>query len=134
MGKKTGIILSFVLSLMFVYTSAGIAIQKCCCHDKIMASMMRDDCCGSGSNGAGSKGCDVKKQCMTLTVIKLSPTVAAQKSATVMPCVHAALLPDLFSGLNRLLPCDNTSFTLCQNGRRHAPPREYLTLLRVLRL
>lgn len=134
MGKKAGIILSVVLSLMFVYVSAGVAILKCCCHDDMVVSMAKDDCCGSDAGMMKGKSCDIKKPCMKLTVIKLSPTVAAQKQAQVLPCTFAALLPDVLSDASRLLSFNNVSQNLLKNERRTGPPREYLTLLRVLRL
>ncbi len=126
MMKRPGnILLSLMLSLMLVYVGSGIVLLKCCC-DGSVSVMSAKECC------EGSTAGNVKKPCMTLTVMKLSPVPAATHYEHQAPhfFVISSLFKNIFASPVFWEPAK--TMTVAPGEVFHSPPRAYLALIRVL--
>ncbi len=127
MKRIVNILFAMLLSLMLVYLGGGATILTCC-HDNSTQMAEGDGCC--------QKSCDCcpMTSCMETTVVKLSPTVTADKAKAKVPQapMHDLLFVSLFYYFQPTT--DDVAGLTAAVQQFHSPPREYLTLMRVLRL
>lgn len=110
---------------MLVYVGTGIVVLKCC-HNKPMQTVNADACCGT-DNGYG-----VNKKCMTMTVMKLSPSVTSQKTTPQIPDIPIAGMPDCRVPSLAAVTTLTHNITGTLPEAYCNPPRKYLALIRVL--
>ncbi len=128
--------MALLLSLMVVYLSVGITVIHCLRYDKVMVGAM-PDCCVKRSMDheccqGHVKGAQVKKHCMDVRQVKLSPTLSIQQVDFDAAPVFAGIQPGAWSLLPRPAVC-NVQKARCWNlNIPHSPPREYLSLLNTL--
>ncbi len=136
MKRSLNILSALLLSLMVVYLSVGITVIHCLRYDKVMVGAMPDCCvkrcmdheCCQGH----AKGAQVKKHCMDVRLVKLSPMLSIQQVDFDAAPVFAGILPGAWSLLPRPAVC-NVQKARCWNlNIPHSPPREYLSLLNTL--
>lgn len=111
--------------MTLVYMGAGVIIFKCC-KDVIFHDASSGNCC--------EKECcyGVKNSCLTLTVIKLPSSVKARQVKSLLPDIAVCdSLYDIKSFFHKVANLVKSGFNI-PFKMYHSPPREYLTLIRVL--
>ena len=135
MKRSLNILMALMLSLMVVYLSVGTTVMHCLHYDKVMAGMVTDccvkrsmhhDCC------QGKLGAQVKKHCMNVRQVKLSPTVSVQPMDFDTAPVFAGIVPALWQTLSRPVISSIQKARYWNQNVPHSPPRAYLALLNIL--
>lgn len=119
------ILLSVLLSMTLVYMGAGVIIFKCCkeiiSHDAPSGFCCEKECCYG-----------VKNSCSALTVIKLPSAVKVKQAKSLLPDIAVC---DYLYDTNSF-SCQAANLIKPETCRLlrmyHAPPRDYLTFIRVL--
>ena len=135
MKRSLNILMALMLSLMVVYLSVGTTVMYCLHYDKVMVGMVADccvkrsmhhDCC------QGKLGAQVKKHCMNVRQVKLSPMVSVQHVEFDTAPVFAGIVPALWKTLPRPVICSIQKARYWDQNVLHSPPRAYLALLNIL--
>ena len=104
MKRSLNILMALMLSFMVVYLSVGTTVMHCLRSDKVMVGMMAD-CCVGHDCCQGKLGAQVKKHCMNVRQVKLSPTVSVQHMDFDTAPVFAGIVPALWKTLPRPVIC-----------------------------
>ena len=136
MKRSLNIMMALLLSLMVVYMSVGTIVMHCLRYDKVMVGEVKDccqkrcmnhDCCQEHNQGA-----QVKKHCMDVKQVKLSPTQSFQKVDFKAAPAFAGIQPGTWSLVPRPVACYVQGSEGWGTHAPHSPPREYLSLLHTL--
>ena len=136
MKRSLNILMALMLSLMVVYMSVGTTVMHCLRYDKVMVGAVQDcclkrcldhDCCQGHKQGV-----QVKKHCMDVKQVKLSPTLSIQKMDFDSAPVFVGILPSLWKTLPRPMICSIQKARYWNVNVPHSPPRAYLALLNTL--
>ena len=106
MKRSLNILMTLMLSLMVVYLSVGTTVMHCLRYDKVMVGTVADCCvkrCMDHDCCQGKQGAQVKKHCMDVKQVKLSPTVSIQHVDFDAAPVFAGIAPALWQTLPVLL-------------------------------
>lgn len=145
MNRLSHIFVCAVLSILVVWTGAGIGMLRCEHSGGVQMAVTYEACHGGASCGepaahggrhatAHDKCCKQQKGCMHLSVLKLQPSVpgvAQAFSFTALPAVLA--LPPL----QAVLPACPVVVRRIYGSAvpaRHGPPRLWLAIIRVLQI
>ena len=107
------------------------AVMHCLRSDKVMVGMMAD-CCVGHDCCQGKLGAQVKKHCMNVRQVKLSPTLSVQHMDFDTAPVFAGIVPALWQTLPRPVICSIQKARYWNQNVSHSPPRAYLALLNTL--
>ena len=127
--------MALMLSLMVVYLSVGTTVTHCLSYGKVTVGTVADccvkrsmdhDCC------QGKPGTLVKKHCMDVKQVKLSPTVSIQHLDFDAAPVFAGIVPALWQMLPHPVICSIQKARYWNQNVPHSPPRAYLALLNTL--
>ena len=136
MKRSLNILMALMLSLMVVYMSVGTTVMHCLSYNKVMVGTIADcclkrcmhhDCCQGHKQGA-----QVKKHCMDVKQVKLSPTLSIQKVDFDAAPVFAGILPSHWLILPRPMVCSIQKARYWNISVPHSPPRAYLAMLNTL--
>ena len=136
MKRSLNIMMALLLSLMVVYMSVGTTVMHCLRYDKVMVGMVKDcclkrcmdhDCCQGHESEA-----QLKKHCMDVKQVKLSPTQSFQKVDFKAAPAFAGIRPGSWSLVPRPVVCHVQRMKGWSTHAPHSPPREYLSLLDTL--
>ena len=136
MKRSLNILMALMLSLMVVYLSVGTTVMHCLRYDKMMVGTVPDccqkrcmdhDCCQEHQQGA-----QVKKHCMDVKQVKLSPTLSIQKVDFDATPVFAGIFPSLWMTLPCPVICSIQKARYWNINVPHSPPRAYLAMLNTL--
>ena len=136
MKRSLNILMALMLSLMVVYLSVGTTVMHCLRYDKVRVGAVADcclkrcmdhDCCQGHEQGA-----QVKKHCMDVKQVKLSPTLSIQKVDFDTAPVFAGILPYRWMTLPRPVICSIQKARYWNFSVPHSPPRAYLAMLNTL--
>ena len=119
---------SLWLSVLLVWTGAGIALMHCCHSGHTGAVQVQQVQAGAGH----SRCCCAKAPCMTVRVLKLSPSVPPV--TVTRPLLPVTFLPALFhTAPPACVPVLHGLPVQKPRGRAwHGPPRSWLAFIRVL--
>ena len=131
MKRSLNILMALMLSFMVVYLSVGTTVMHCLRSDKVMVGMMAD-CCMGHDCFQGKLGAQVKKHCMNVRQVKLSPTVSVQHVDFDTAPVFAGIVPALWQTLSRPVISSIQKARYWNQNVPHSPPRAYLALLNTL--
>ena len=128
MDKQLNIFTNIILSILIVYMSVGITMVHCRHHGEMMFAEMAE------LTPTDNDGCHkATSNCMTKTVLKLSPSSAADSTYFDFQAMQtvSALIDDMLG-----IPFEITNVTNPHIARvmPHGPPADYLHFIRVLRL
>ena len=135
MKRSLNILMALMLSFMVVYLSVGTIVMHCLRSDKVMVGMMADccvKCCMGHDCCQGKLGAQVKKHCMNVRQVKLSPTVSVQPMDFDTAPVFAGIVPALWQTLSRPVISSIQKARYWNQNVPHSPPRAYLALLNIL--
>ena len=135
MKRSLNILMALMLSFMVVYLSVGTTVMHCLRSDKVMVGMMADccvKCCMGHDCCQGKLGAQVKKHCMNVRQVKLSPTVSVQPMDFDTAPVFAGIVPALWQTLSRPVISSIQKARYWNQNVPHSPPRAYLALLNFL--
>ena len=135
MKRSLNILMALMLSFMVVYLSVGTTVMHCLRSDKVMVGMMADccvKCCMGHDCCQGKLGAQVKKHCMNVRQVKLSPTVSVQPMDFDTAPVFAGIVPALWQTLSRPVISSIQKARYWNLNVPHSPPRAYLALLNIL--
>ena len=135
MKRSLNILMALMLSFMVVYLSVGTTVMHCLRSDKVMVGMMADccvKCCMGHDCCQGKLGAQVKKHCMNVRQVKLSPTVSVQPMDFDTAPVFAGIVPALWQTLSRPVISSIQKVRYWNQNVPHSPPRAYLALLNIL--
>lgn len=126
--------MALLLSFMVVYMSVGTTVMHCLRYDKMMVGMVPDCCLKRCLNHESCQGhgLQLKKHCMDVKQVRLSPTRSFQMVDFEMTPAFAGIR----QGTWLLVPC--LMFSKVQRNKwwnlrvPHSPPRKYLSLLNML--
>lgn len=110
---------------MLVYVGTGIVVLKCC-HDKPVHAAKPDACCGTDG------GYGINKKCITMTVMKLSPSVTSQKTTPQIPDIPVAGMRGSCAPFTAAITTHPYNITGTLPEAYCNPPRKYLAMIRVL--
>ncbi len=136
MKRSLNIMMVLLLSLMVVYMSVGTTVMHCLRYDKVMVGVVKDcclkrcmdhDCCQGHKQGA-----QVKKHCMDVKQVKLSPTQSFPKVDFKAAPAFAGIQLGTWSLVPRPVVCYVQGPEGWSIHVPHSPPREYLSLLHTL--
>ena len=136
MKRSLNILMALLLSLMVVYMSVGTTVMHCLRYDKVMVGVVKDcclkrctdhDCCQGHRQGT-----QLKKHCMDVKQVKLSPTQSFQKVDFKAAPAFAGIQPGTWSLVPRPVVCYVQGAEGWSTYVPHSPPREYLSLLHTL--
>ena len=136
MKRSLNILMALLLSLMVVYMSVGTTVMHCLRYDKVMVGVVKDcclkrcmdhDCCQGHRQGT-----QLKKHCMDVKQVKLSPTQSFQKVDFKAAPAFAGIQPGTWSLVPRPVACYVQGSEGWGTHAPHSPPREYLSLLHTL--
>lgn len=135
MKRLFNIMMALTLSLMVVYLSVGTTIMHCLRSNKVMVGVV-EDCCMKRSHGYaccyGQQGAQVKKHCMDLKLVQLSPTFSVHQVVFNAVPVFAGILPSSLMILPRPVISSIQKVGFWNRNVPHSPPRTYLRLLNSL--
>lgn len=136
MKRSFNILMVLLLSLMVVYMSVGTSVMHCLRYDKVMVGTV-PDCClkrclDHGCNQGHGRDTKVRKHCMDVKQVKLSPTQTFQKTNFEAAPVFAGIQLGAWSLLPRPAICSIPKARCWDDNAPHSPPREYLSLLNTL--
>ena len=135
MKRSLNILMALMLSLMVVYLSVGTTVTHCLSYGKVTVGTVADccvkrsmdhDCCQD------KQGAQVKKHCMDVKQVKLSPTVSIQHMDFDAAPVFAGIVPALWHMLPCPIICSIQEAKYWNQNVPHSPPRAYLALLNFL--
>ena len=136
MKRSLNILMALLLSLMVVYMSVGTTVMHCLRYDKVMVGVVKDCClkrCMDHDCCQGHRlGTQLKKHCMDVKQVKLSPTQSFQKVDFKAAPAFAGILPGTWSLVPRPVVCHVQRMKGWSTYVPHSPPREYLSLLHTL--
>ena len=146
MKRSLNILMALMLSLMVVYLSVGTTVMHCLRYDKVMVGAVKDcclkrcldyDCCQGHQQGVhvdkhGLALKQLKKHCMDVKQVKLSPTLSIQKVDFDSAPVFAGILPSSWMTLPHPVICSIQKAKYWNTNVPHSPPRAYLALLNTL--
>lgn len=136
MKRSLNILMALMLSLMVVYLSVGTTVMHCLRYNKVMIGAVQDcclkrcldhDCCQDHQQGA-----QLKKHCMDVKQVKLSPTLSIQKVDFDATPVFAGILPSSWLTCPRPVVCSMHKARYVNINAPHSPPRDYLAFLNTL--
>lgn len=145
MKRITGLLTTLLLSLTIVWMGAGITLLHCAHTGAVeVATAAEDDGCAPDahqekpchpmSHMAKAGDCSRMPSCMSVEVLRLSPSTVSQSVRYIFGQT-AVCLPPLVPVFADLLPADaGDSRTVVAESPWHSPPRHYLTLIRVLQI
>ena len=136
MKRSLNILMALLLSLMVVYMSVGTTVMHCLRYDKVMVGVVKDCClkrCMDHDCCQGHRlGTQLKKHCMDVKRVKLSPTQSFQKVDFKAAPAFAGIQLGAWSLIPRLVTSHVLRTKGWGNNVPHSPPREYLSLLHTL--
>ncbi len=135
MKRSLNILMALLLSLMVVYMSVGTTVMHCLRYDKVMVGTVADCCvkrCTDHECCQGKHGAQVRKHCMDIKQVKLSPSQIFQKADFDAVPVFAGIPQGAWSLLPRPFVCSVQKARYWNMSVPHSPPREYLSLLNTL--
>ena len=125
-----------MLSLMVVYMSVGTTVMHCLTYNKVMVGTMADCCLKRCVDHAcyqeHKSGAQLKKHCMDVKQMKLSPTQSFQKVDFKATPAFAGIQPAAWSLVPRPMVCHIQRMKGWSTYAPHSPPREYLILIHTL--
>lgn len=126
MKKAASTIMATLLALTIIYLGAGTVVVHCLRTNTVSVGSNDDDCCHN------DKHCHPAKPCMKTTVLTLQPTVLCKQHIKVS--LPQLSLPPTFActALAHSFLAKYTRGAWRVADSPHAPPRLYLTLIRVL--
>lgn len=136
MKRSLNILMALMLSLMVVYMSVGTTVMHCLSYNKVMVGIMADcckkrcvdhDCCQGHRQGT-----QLKKHCMDVKQVKLSPTQSVQKVDFKAAPAFAGIQLGTWALVPRPVVCRVQETEGWSTYVPHSPPREYLSLLHTL--
>ena len=136
MKRSFNILMALILSLMVVYLSVGTTVMHCLRSNMVSVGTVVD-CCLKRSpdheccQGHGQR-VEVRKHCMDVKQLKLSPTMSVQKVNFYTVPVFAGIVPALWQTLPRPVICSIQKARYWNQNVPHSPPRAYLALLNTL--
>lgn len=121
------------LSLMVVYLSVGTTVMHCLRYDKVMVGALPDCCVNLCTNhecyqGHG-KSAQIRKHCMDVRQLKLSPTISIQNVDFDSAPVFAGIPMGTWSLVPRPVVYNIQKWRGWNTNTPHSPPREYLSIL-----
>ena len=123
-------------SLMVVYMSVGTTVMHCLRYDKVMVGAMPDCCmkrCIDHECCQNHKfGIQVKKHCMDVKQVKLSPTQSFQNVDFKLSPVFAGIQQGAWLLVPHPLVCIIPRTKGWSTHVPHSPPRKYLALISTL--
>lgn len=129
MKKCSYILLSVVLTVTLLFMGSGVTFMRCA-HTGTVRMMTALS--GNSLGGMADTDCSMTSKCMSVTHIELSPTTSAQSVTydfhVVQPLL--AILPSLVA--EWLTPTENKAVAQFIPVVWKSPPRDYLSLIRVL--
>ena len=136
MKRSLNILMALLLSLMVVYMSVGTTVMHCLSYNKVMVGTMADCCLKRCVDHACCQGheteAQLKKHCMDVKQVKLSPTQSFQKVDFKAAPAFAGIQPGTWSLVPRPVVCYVQGPKGWSTHVPHSPPREYLSLLHTL--
>lgn len=135
MKRSLNILMALMLSIMVVYLSVGTTVMHCLCSDKVMVGTVADCCvkrCMDQDCCQGKTGAQVKKHCMDVKQVKLSPMVSIQDVDFDAAPVSAVIVTALCQTLPSPVICIIQKARYWNHSVSHSPPRAYLALLNAL--
>ena len=136
MKRSLNILMALLLSLMVVYMSVGTTVMHCLSYNKVMVGVVKDcclkrcvdhDCCQGHRQGT-----QLKKHCMDVKQVKLSPTQSFQKMDFKAAPAFAGIRLGTWALVPRPAVCHVQETEGWSTYVPHSPPREYLSLLHTL--
>ena len=136
MKRSLNILMALLLSLMVVYMSVGTTVMHCLSYNKVMVGTMGDcckkrcvdhDCCQGHRQET-----QLKKHCMDVKQVKLSPTQSFQKVDFKSAPAFTGIQLGTWSLVPRPVVCHVQRMKGWSTYVPHSPPREYLSLLHTL--
>lgn len=136
MKRSFNILMVLLLSLMVVYMSVGTSVMHCLRYDKVMVGTV-PDCClkrclDHDSCQEHRRDVKVRKHCMDVKQVKLSPAQTFQKTNFEATPVFAGIQLGTWSLLPHPVVSDLHKVRCWNDNAPHSPPREYLSLLMIL--
>lgn len=135
MKRSLNILMALMLSLMVVYMSVGTTVMHCLRYDKVMVGVVKDCCLKKCLNYDCCKdmhGEQLRKHCMDVKQVKLSPTLSIQQLDFDAVPVFAGVVPSLWMMLPRPIVCSIQKARYWNLNVPHSPPRAYLAFLNTL--
>ena len=136
MKRSFNILMALLLSLMVVYMSVGTTVMHCLSYNKVMVGTMADCCLKRCMDHACCQGheteAQLKKHCMDVKQVKLSPTQSFQKVDFKAAPAFAGIQFAAWSLVPRPMVCHILRMKGWGTHVPHSPPREYLFLLHTL--
>ena len=135
MKRSLNILMALMLSLMVVYMSVGTTVMHCLRYDKVMVGAVQDCClkkCLSYDCCKDMHGEQLRKHCMDVKQVKLSPALSIQQLDFDAAPVFAGIVPSLWMTLPRPVFCSIQKARYWNLNVPHSPPRAYLAFLNTL--
>lgn len=136
MKRSFNIMMALMLSLMVVYMSVGTTVMHCLRSNMVMVGTV-EDCCMKRSPDHNCHheqhfGAQVKKHCMDVKMVKLSPSVSVHQVDFNATPAFAGILPSNWMTLPRPVICCIQKSIFWNRNAPHSPPRAYLRSLNSL--
>ncbi len=127
--RKGNILIALLVSWMIIYLGPGVGVLHCLHHDTIQLALQHD--CDEMPTGHHDC-CKSKSECMKFSMLKLSPLNMAQKAYVDMSAHYSfvAIISELCSYFKQFPSHQAVSKYIPEDIE--APPRSYLSLIRVL--